>query len=168
MRNLHWLGWTTLIVLGIACASQVCSSDEKKPLATVQAEDLCNGNCRIIGRLGKPYGEISRVRGVWEYGKNLPKPEGPSLRITHIDGKELAADRHIIFRHGFVKSMTGNRKANVLPRSGEVLDGKVYEAGGYPEDCPPPVVGPPGGPHAIVQPPPWAGFAFHSFLYFLD
>ena len=75
----------------------------------VRAEELCNGNCIILGRLGKPYGEITKIRAVGNMEKNLAKPEGPSLRITHIDGKKLADDQQIIVEDDFIERLGINR-----------------------------------------------------------
>jgi hypothetical protein len=170
MRNSYLLCCIVLGALAIACAARVGSSDEKKTPATVRAEDLCNGNCIIVGRLGKPYGEVSKVRGIWELDKkDPPKPEGPWLRITHIDGKKLADDQQIVVNRGFVKSLKGNRGMEEYPPGGQVIEGRVYEFGGYPEEWPPKIREALGLPHfPAVQPRPEMGFFFHSFLYFID
>jgi hypothetical protein len=189
MRSSYWVVRIALSILGIACLSGVScsekdrpltpvsrdevSSHEKKPLATVRAVDLSDGSCRIVGRLGKQYGEISRIRGVWTYVE-IAKPEGPSLRITHIDGKEFASDQQILVWHGFVIWVGDKRKEEPgphglpWPRDGQILEGRVYEAGGYPNEPPPAVEGILHPHQPPAQRPPSAGFAFHSFIYVID
>ena len=56
------------------------------PPQRIAAKDICDGRYEIIGLLGKPYGSISRIGGVWE-GERIAKVSELSLRITEIDGK---------------------------------------------------------------------------------
>lgn len=165
MWNSRFLRWTLLGVLGVVWVAQVCSSGEKKsPLTRIKAEDLCNGDCQIVGRLGKPYGEISKVRGVWETG-DLSKPSPPSLRLTHIDGKQLAKDQQIVVEGIYVEWPKGKLGAEETREIGQVVEGRVFESGGYPRHEEPSKVREIRG-LAPVQ--PLYGFAFHSFLYFIN
>jgi hypothetical protein len=169
MWKSYLLGCVVLGGLALVSVTQGVPSDEKQAPANVRAEDLCNGNCVILGRLGKPYGQISRIRAVWEYGERaLEKPEGRHLRVTHLDGKKLADDRQIIFRGGFFKRLEGHRGTKEFTVDGQVFEGRVYESGGFPDTLPPEVekiLNPEMQPY---QPAPWTGFAFHSFLYLID
>ena len=88
MRSRYWLGWTALGIVGVVCVAAVCSSDEKKPAATVRVDDLWNGRCIIVGRLEKPYGEVSKLRRLGTPGGGGTASKDPQLllRITHLDG----------------------------------------------------------------------------------
>ena len=164
MWNLRWLCWIAFSIFGVACLAQVCSSDERKLPTTARAEDLCNGNCIILGRLGKPYGKISKVRAIWEAG-DLSKPSPPRLRITHIDGRRLADSQQILVNGIDVKWLREKPDSKETRRIGHVVEGRAYESGGYPGSEWPPQVR-----ETLGLPPvqPLYGFAFHSFLYFID
>ena len=81
---------------------------------------------------------------------------------------ELADDRQIVIKDGFVKQLRSQQAGYFRHRDGEVLKGRVYESGGYPDSLPPKVqeILHPDQPPA--QPAPWTGFAFHSFMYVID
>ena len=164
MRNSILFRWLAIGVLGTACIVQVCSSGEKQTPSVIRAEDLCNGNYVIIGRLGKPYGEISKVRAVWESPAHAPKPTGLSLRITHIDGKKLADAQQIVVDGRYVESRKEDHKTRPARKTGQVVEGRVFESGGFPRDYPNNVR------EALGLPPvqPAYGFAFNSFLHFID
>jgi hypothetical protein len=167
MWKSYLLCCVVLSSLAFACAPQVRSADEKKAPATVRADDLCNGTCVIVGRLGKPYGEVSKVRAVWEVEKAPEKPKGPSLRITHIDGKKLDSDHQVVVEDLlYVKWCKKDREMSWdRIHDGQVVEGRVFESGGYlPSEYPLPVQEILGMPP--VQSP--YGFAFRSFLYFID
>jgi hypothetical protein len=123
--------------IGLACLASVSLSDEKGQLPVrIKAEDLCSGKYEILGRLGKPYGEISNVRAVWEIS-GTPKKKGfkRSLRITHIDGVALKPDEQVVIASYFVRDAlmqgTAPRRFDGEVVDGKVVDGRAYEDGGY-------------------------------------
>ena len=63
---------SALVLCLIALMADVCLAEDKKgptvKTAMVRAEDLSSGKYQIEGRLGKPYGTILKIRGVWEGG----------------------------------------------------------------------------------------------------
>jgi hypothetical protein len=164
MWNSTIFRWLAIGILGTVCMVQMCSSGEKQQPTAIRAEDLCNGKYVIIGRLGKPYGEISKVRAVWESRAEAPKPTGPSLRITHIDGKKLADDQQIVVDGRYVELRKEDHKTRPVRNTGQVVEGRVFESGGFPRDYPNNVR------EALGLPPvqPAYGFAFNSFLHFID
>jgi hypothetical protein len=137
----------------------------KRSVSTVNAEELSSGKCRIIGLLGKPYGSIVSVKGVWEGWEfdvfKLPVGEKPfSLRITELDGKRLAPKRQIVIDAAYVKWL---RPRPGTPLRGERVEGRVYESGGY--------VRHPEAVNKILGVPEsqdYFRFCFYSFLYFID
>jgi hypothetical protein len=140
-------------------------NEGKRPLSTVNAEDLSSGRCRIIGLLGKPYGSVMSISGVWEgweFGSSkLPVGEKPfSLCITEVDGRKLASERQIVIDAAFIKWL---RKGVGIPLRGERIEGRVYESGGY--------VRHPEAVDKILGVPvsqDYFRFRFYSFLYFID
>ncbi len=146
-------------VLGIGClvyAADPGKKNEKQPPIKVRAEDLCNGKCVIIGRLGKPYGETTKIRAIWKGRSNDGMWE--LLHVTHIDGRVVAKENSITFvsrdvsqivtmRHGRMPDTTSNESIvptirtvgqsayqPAPPKEGTVYEGRVYESGGYPDD----------------------------------
>lgn len=148
----------------IALMADACLAEEKKgPTIKVKAEDLYSGKCQIEGLLGKPYGDILEVRGVWEGGEYNSTKEGPfSLRITEIDGKKLAPNRQIVIDANYVKWLR-DRKGARDPVRGEKVTGRVYESGGYVRH--PEAVDKIFGIGSIQS---YFRFGFYSFVYFID
>lgn len=166
MRKQRLLCWSVLAFLGAACLTQIGSSDERKSLTVIRADDLCNGKYVIVGRLGKEYGRVSKVRGVWEHSEGgLPKPTGLLLRITHVDGKKLAREKQLVVDGLYIEHLNQKQQMEESRKAGQVVEGNVIESGGYPKgEILPQVRKLLGLP--LVQPA--YGFAFHSFLYFID
>lgn len=153
-------------IIGVTCLASVCSSGEKKSAAVrILAEDLCNGKYEIIGRLRKPYGEISKVRAVWEDNKEFAgKGTEHFLRITHLDGVRLKADQQIVINDHYVEMLRATMQGKGHPPfAGEVVEGRVFESGGYIRypDKVDEILG------KLPAQDPY-GFRFYSFVYFLD
>jgi hypothetical protein len=166
MRKQYLLWWGLLAFFGVACLTQICSSGEKKSPAVIRADDLCNGKYVIVGRLGKEYGRVSKVRGVWEYSKgDLPKPTGLVLRITHVDGKRLAREKQVVVDGLYIEHLDEKQQTKESRKAGHVVEGDVIESGGYPRGESLPEVREMLGLRPVQ---PAYGFAFHSFLYFID
>ena len=170
---------SALVLCLIALMADVCLAEDKKgptvKTAMVRAEDLSSGKYQIEGRLGKPYGTILKIRGVWEGGRyEHPKVSPFSLRITEIDGKKLPPERQIVIDGNLVKWLKrrpekewhpgeGGPDKGKEPVSGEKVAGRVYESGGYVRH-PEPV-------DELLNGPPrqdWFRFWFYSFVYFID
>jgi hypothetical protein len=173
MRTLKLVSLGLIVVFGIGCliyAADPSTKREKRLPVTISAEDLCNGKCVIIGRLGKPYGEIVKMRGVWD-GTDGSKAEYPLFRVTHVDGKKVADNHPIVINQMFVERLRDRPdlrqdKTNATggrPRQGDVYEGRAYESGGYIRE--------PRKINEIFHKPgaqdPY-GFAFYSFLYLID
>ena len=173
MRSGRTLFLGLLTTLGVGCliyAADPNMKQEKQLPVKINAADLCNGKCVIIGLLRKPYGEIVRIRGVWD-GVDDSKAENPLLRITHINGKRVADNHPIIINQMFVEWLRDRpdfRQGKTTPiggkpRQGDVYEGRAYESGGYTRE--------PGKVNEIFHKPlvqdPY-GFAFYSFLYLID
>jgi hypothetical protein len=145
----------------------------------IKAEDLANGKYEIEGRLGKPYGTVLDIRGVWEggeydRGKLLVGEKPCSLRITEVDGTKLPPKRQIVIDGNLVKWLKrrpenewcpgeGRPDKGKEPVSGQRVAGRVYESGAYvrhPEPVDTLLNGPP--------PQDWFRFRFYSFVYFID
>lgn len=141
--------------------SRVSAQDGSKK--AISAEALSRGDFEIIGRLGKPYGEISQVRAVWEreYG-NTPKPPGLVFRVTHVDGRELAKEKQIEVLGLFMGSWIEPGGGKPI-EPGDVFEGRVYESGGYVRA--PAKVDEMRGEPKVADP---FGFKFYSFVYYID
>ena len=187
-------GWRPTVVglfalLGIGClvyAADPGGNREKQPPVKVNAEDLCNGKCVIIGRLGRPYGETVKVRAVWKGRSNDGMWE--VLHVTHINGREVAKGNPITFvgkdvsqivtMRGGRMPTTGSDESSVPtirtvgqssyqpapPMEGTVYEGRVYESGGYPDDERPTAV------RKILDLPitRHSTYGFRSRLYLID
>lgn len=145
----------------------LAAQGQPRPIGMVKAEDLCEGKCEIVGLLGKPYGAISKIRGVWEgweYGwwKVPPGEKQFSLRVTEIDGETLPPEKQIVIHFKYVKWLR-DRTLATKPVRGEQVEGRVYESGGY--------VRHPGEVLDILGEKPrqdFFDFRFYSFLHFVD
>jgi hypothetical protein len=149
-------------VLGIGCLIYAADPNEKQGKqapAKISAEDLCVGKCIIIGRLGKPYGEISRIRAVWKANDQF-KGESFFLRVVEIDGKTVAEEHPIEISEFDVKWL--KKDHGNPPKQRGAYEGRVYESGGYDRQ--------PEKVDAIlgIQPYQYRGFGFCSFLHFID
>lgn len=167
MWNRMSLGLGLLGGLALACLAPVCFPGEKKsPAIRINAEDLCSGKYEIVGRLGKPYGEISKVRAVWEENKAYTgKDIAYCLRITQVDEVELRPDRQIVIPRPCVRRLEAIMQGKGHPPfHGEVVEGRVFESGGYVR-YPDKVIEILGGPRSQD---PHFGFEFYSFLYLID
>jgi hypothetical protein len=166
MWNWTLLGLALLGGLGVAGLASICSPGESKPAPVrIRAEDLCNGKCDIIGRLGKAYGEISTVRSVWVANEDYAgKGIKHFLRITHVDGLALRADQQIVIEDHYVTMLKAKMEGRAHPPvAGEVVEGRVFESGGY--------IRYPAEVRKILGELPVQdvyGFRFYSFVYFVD
>ena len=91
---------------------------------------------RLIGRLGKPLGEMIDVTGIWELPDARAKDYSPRFRILTIDGKE--PKKTIVFHISSLSIKKSKDKSNALPSAPNQndLDGKkwklrVFESGEY-------------------------------------
>jgi hypothetical protein len=101
-----------------------CEGTQHK--VTVTAGEVTD-KISIIGILGYPIGTSHRALGTWS-------TKGPTLYITHLDGKKL--DRKIAYPGHYIESSC--RDSAHFPREdGGKFEGVVYEVGyfvGYPKD----------------------------------
>lgn len=146
------------------CIPQLTSGEEPAQPKEILAKDLHNGKVQIVGLLGKPYGEILHIRGVWEAPKKkVPgKDEYPVLRITHVDGKSLADAHQLLISGKYVQRLQYEENSRPWQPS-DVYEGNVYESGGYIRE-PEEVSRTLGKPlSADIY-----GFKFYTFLYLID
>jgi hypothetical protein len=133
-----------LAVFGIGCLLYAANPAEKERQGPVRinAEDLCHGEYVIIGRLGKQYGEIVKIRGIWKGSDGFYD----LFHITHIEGKEVADTNPLTFISANVRQLRKSKDGYTvratrdfpIPKEGTVYEGRVYESGGYPYDVQPP------------------------------
>jgi hypothetical protein len=144
---------------------------EKPPKVQIGAKALCDGDCEIVGLLGKPYGTVIRVRGVWTGRTYGNSKQGPfALRITEIDGETLPPERQTVIDWNYVKwvrrggqELGETARRGEEPKSGDILEAPVYESGGYvrcPEEANK-ILGQ-GEAQSFFR------FRFYSFLYVID
>jgi hypothetical protein len=113
-----------------ACTSSV--EEGSKMPKRVSASSLMSGECEIIGRLGKPYGEIAAIRGVWK--ENPPETVKElgmySLIITTVDGRKLGPSDEVDIPGMFVDFLSDSERPAEI-QDGDVYDGAVFESGKY-------------------------------------
>ncbi len=169
MRNWKSTILGLFAVFGIACWIYAAGANEKQQPIKINAEDLCSGKYVIIGRLGKPYGEISKYAHVWKIN-DMSKAANYSLHVIEIDGAAVDKDCPIVFSQFDVKRLKKDhhiapkqgKDQHTAPKQGDVYEGRVYETCGYDRQ--------PEKVDAIlgVQPYQYRGFGFCSFLHIID
>lgn len=156
-------GLLLMLGLGVVALPQLSSGEEPTKPKQVFAKDLDDGSIQIIGLLGKPYGEIIQIRGVWEAPtKRNFKNDYPNLRITHLDGERLDHDHEVLISAMYVHRLEFDQDAKPW-QPGDVYEGRVFESGAYIRN--------PGKVDEILGKLPAAdiyGFKFYSFLYLID
>jgi hypothetical protein len=168
-KDVAMLSWKPvlwgLLVIPMGCLFYAAEPSEKQERPTpvkINAKDLCDGKYVIIGLLGKPYGEISIIRGVWS-GVIENTLEGyRTFQITHIDGKPIDSEHPMIISESFVERLGKDKETS--PKQGETYEGRVYEGGGY-------RYGRPAEALRILKEPVTdfpMDYKFESFLFFLD
>ena len=161
-----FLGLVT--TLGVGCliyAADPSTKQEKQPPVKINAADLCSGKYVIIGQLGKPYGEITRIRAIWKGNDGFYD----LLRVTHINGKEVAKESPITFISADVRRLRKSKdgysirvtRVDPIPKEGAVYEGRVHESGGYDEQ-PEEVEG------IFVPLSQHLAFSFRSWLFLID
>jgi hypothetical protein len=153
-----------LAILAIVCMVHAGDPGAKRPTEPIKinAEDLCSGKYVIIGRLGKPCGELSNIRGVWSGRDESTKEGWRSLRITHIDDKEIVGNHQVVISEKYVQP-TSHSKKNWPPQQGK-YEGRVYERCGY-------LFGKPAEVERILDEPSVQTsqtYSFESYLYLVD
>jgi hypothetical protein len=176
MQRFRFFGGIALCIFGIAYSIVAWSTAETKSMADMRssdaknhpkpvlASDLCNGDYQIIGLLGKPYGEVSKIRAVWEKEKVRSKPTNDAiLRITHIDGKRLEQNRQIVVYEPYINHI---KKPEDKPSlDNHVYEGRVFESGGYPKNETSDDVEKILHLNTVQK---IYGFAFHTYIYLID
>jgi len=156
---------------GIGCliyAADPNAKHQKQAPVKINAEDLCSGRYVIVGRLGRPYGHIVKIRAVWTRSDDF-RDLNDRLRVTHIDGREVGKQAPIVFVSPDVrrlrKSNDGYRilatRIDLIPKEGTVYEGRVYESGGY--DVQPEEV-----EKIFVPLSQHLAFGFRSWLFLID
>jgi hypothetical protein len=138
-------------------------SSKKSPEKTTKlnVQEICDGKYVIIGILGKPCGELSKIRGVWS--KQTDAKAGLCLlEITHIDGQELDDKHRIVISEAFTQCV--GKKQKWPPKTGDTYEGRVYEGCGF-------LYGKPKEVERILDEPSiqtWVTYRFESYLYLVD
>jgi hypothetical protein len=99
----------------------------KPPMQKILASDI--GKCvQIVGRLGRPLGELITIQGKWVLPEELRKQPGPDFLVTQVNGVKL--ETPVMFTE---RSFSRAREAiEELPtREEEVWEVRGCESGGF-------------------------------------
>jgi hypothetical protein len=78
-----------VLVLLLLATPAAAENETTSPLR-ISYKDIYK-EVEIIGKLGRPLGELLNVRGKWARAKDQSKPSGPVFQVTHLEGKRLAS-----------------------------------------------------------------------------
>ncbi len=80
-----------LVVVGFTDAEEPVGSEPRdKPITSIRAEDIPE-KAQIIGRLGKPLGDLITIRGKWIKPGRQAKDRSLTLHVDRVNGKALEA-----------------------------------------------------------------------------
>ncbi len=148
----HRFGVTVAIISGVLGAAKLFGAEPAKSdyPDSVAAEDLLS-RVKIIGKLGRPLGEIVQLKGYWT-SDGVHKDNELRLKITEINGKPI--EKAALFRRSQVEGWGVAKETR--PAIGVVWQVRALETGG--------IVGLPGEVYDVPVQQPYA-FAFLTKLF---
>lgn len=89
-RRLSGFVFSGFAVCIFALNTYAPAKGEPEPVQQIQADDITSRRVQIIGRLGRPLGEMLTIRGRWK--RPGPRVKDPAFHfvVTEVDGKNLA------------------------------------------------------------------------------
>jgi hypothetical protein len=109
-----------------ATRSQVIAAES--PMKTVLAADI-GKSVQIIGRLGRPLGELVTLRGSWRFPEKIMKDMAPSFRVLSVNGKQLKDPVEFV-ANGFFYPVVSH-VAEIPWDEGKVWEVRGYETGEF-------------------------------------
>lgn len=105
------------------------AKNRRRHVARIHAT-LIPHEAQIIGYLGYPLGEIIDVRGQWDARPFNAKIEGPTFRVTHVNGRQL--DEPVKFDVERIRKVhpSENRDPMPEPVAGDIWEMRGTEIGG--------------------------------------
>ncbi|MDZ4686987.1 MAG: hypothetical protein SH850_18075 [Planctomycetaceae bacterium] len=119
---------TALMAIGHA-GNTLGQSQPQASQRFVLAADLQKEAVRIMGLLGVEYGKPMTVIGRWEAPREVAKPRGLDLIVTHVNGRKL--ELPVIFNQYDVIATAIRKEQAGTPRDGETWEGRCWEGGRY-------------------------------------